>query len=144
MPHNPSELLSSPQFKELLDLLRDQYDFVLIDTPPLLAVSDPSAVAARADAVLLTLKIKKNVRISAMRARDILDDLGAKVAGVVVNGVEDRPGYGYGYGTYQAGYGYGYGYGHYYAEDDRDVAPVAANGNGQQPQTAPAEHAGRA
>jgi capsular exopolysaccharide synthesis family protein len=128
-PDNPSELLSLPRFKELLDLFRQQYDFVLIDTPPLMAVTDPCAVAARVDGVLLTLRIKKKGRPNALRATEILESLGVNVLGVVVNGVGERIGYGYGSGTdryhyerihygYASGYEYEYSYGYGYEDDD--------------------------
>ena len=48
-PSNPAELLTSPQFKETLTQLRGHYDFVLVDTPPLLAVTDPCVVAGQVD-----------------------------------------------------------------------------------------------
>ena len=51
-PDNPSELLSSKRFAELLELLREQYDLVIVDTPPVLAVTDPLNVVARVDGVL--------------------------------------------------------------------------------------------
>ncbi|HWB01183.1 MAG TPA: polysaccharide biosynthesis tyrosine autokinase [Pirellulales bacterium] len=121
-PSNPSELLTSHRFKELLDVLRGKFDTILIDTPPLLAVTDPCAVAPRVDSVLLVMRITKNVRPNAMRAKEVLDGLGAKVIGVVVNGVEMRRGYGHdsGYRRYGAGgYGYrDYDYGDYYDEDE--------------------------
>ncbi len=90
IPPNPSELLSSPRLKELFDCLRQQYDFVLVDTPPLLAVTDPCVVASRVDGVVLTIGNSKNSRPCARRARAILDTIGAKVLGVVVNGVRRR------------------------------------------------------
>jgi capsular exopolysaccharide synthesis family protein len=101
-PPNPAELLTSVQFQELIEALRVQYDFVLIDTPPLLAVTDPCVVAPRVDGVLLTVRIVKNGRPMAERARHMLATMGAKVLGVVVNGVRARRrGYeGYGYETY--------------------------------------------
>jgi capsular exopolysaccharide synthesis family protein len=121
-PSNPSELLTSHRFKELLDVLRGKFDMILIDTPPLLAVTDPCAVAPRVDSVLLVMRITKNVRPNAMRAKEVLDGLGAKVIGVVVNGVEMRRGYGHdsGYRRYGAGgYGYrDYDYGDYYEEEE--------------------------
>lgn len=127
IPPNPAELLTSPRFKEVLDLIREQYDFVLVDTPPVLAVTDPCVVAPRVDGVLLVVRVSKNGRPHAERAKEILATLGAKVLGVVVNGVGKQGGYyGYGYGSYRYGYspyaynyGYGYGYGNesYYAED---------------------------
>lgn len=108
-PENPAELLTSPRFKEVVEQARGQYDFVLIDTPPLLAVSDPSIVAPRVDGVLLTIRLGKNARVAATRARDILNSLGVNVLGVIVNGVGRQGGDGYGYGY---GYNYGYTYGY--------------------------------
>ena len=139
-PQNPAELCSSPQVKELIGELREEFDFVIIDTPPMLAVTDAGPIAARVDGVILTLRIKKNVRVSAERASDMLRNIGANCIGLVVNGVGAQSGYGsqYTYGAYRAGYsynGYGYGYGYgqgygvgkYYEEDKkgRKVAPRA-------------------
>jgi succinoglycan biosynthesis transport protein ExoP len=108
LPPNPAELLTSPRFKEALDQFRGIYDFVIVDTPPLLAVTDPSVVAPRVDSVLLTIRMTKNARTEAERARQVLIGLGATILGVVVNGVDHRAGgSAYGYGRY--GYGYGYG-----------------------------------
>ena len=130
-PYNPAELSSSPQVKVLVEEMREEFDFVIIDTPPLLAVTDPCPIAARVDGVVLCIRIKKNVRISAERATEMLANLGAKCLGLVVNGVGAQSGYGsqYTYGAYRAGYsyngyGYGYGYGYgaggkYYEEDKK-------------------------
>ncbi|OHB71777.1 MAG: hypothetical protein A2V70_04480 [Planctomycetes bacterium RBG_13_63_9] len=120
-PRNPAELLTSPRFEQLIDSLRNQYEFVIIDTPPLLAVTDPSTVAPRVDAVLLVMRLTKTARHGMLRAAEILNSLGARVLGVVVNGVGRTSAYGYGYrygyGRYRYGYGgyrYGYGYGNGY------------------------------
>jgi succinoglycan biosynthesis transport protein ExoP len=118
-PDNPSELLSSEQFEQVLDIYRRQFDFVLIDTPPVLAVSDPCAVAARVDGVLLTFRIHKRARPLAVRAREALSSTGANVIGVVVNGVDQEAGgyysqYRYGFSGYR--YAGGYRYGVYGAE----------------------------
>lgn len=128
-PNNPAELSSSPQVKELIEEMRLEFDFVIIDTPPLLAVTDACPIAARVDGVILCIRIKKNVRVSAERATEMLSNLGAYCIGLVVNGVGAQSGYGsqYTYGAYRAGYsynGYGYGYGYGYGagkyyEDDK-------------------------
>ena len=130
-PQNPAELSSSPQVKILIEEMREEFDFVIIDTPPMLAVTDPSPIAARVDGVVLCIRIKKNVRVSAERATQLIQNLGANTIGLVVNGVGAQSGYGsqYTYGAYRAGYsynGYGYGYGYgtggsgkYYDEDQR-------------------------
>ncbi len=106
LPPNPAELLTSPRLKEVLDELRASYDFVLVDTPPLLAVTDPCVVAPRVDGVVLTMRMSKKSRPKAERAREILTTLGVKVLGVVVNGVTPGKGGGqYGAGQYEHNYG---------------------------------------
>lgn len=126
IPPNPAELLTLPRFEELLAYLREKYDFVLIDTPPLLAVTDPCVVVPHVDGVILTVRISKNARPHATRAKEILATLGANVIGVVVNGVgADAKGYGY------QGYRYGYGdkYYDYTAASETDgEADSLANG----------------
>jgi Mrp family chromosome partitioning ATPase len=110
--------------------LREQYDIVLIDTPPVLAVTDPCVVAPRVDGVVLLIRITKHVRPHAKRALESLESLGANLIGLVVNGVGgNRPGMGYGFGSqygsryannsgYYDSYTYNYGGYHEYYEDD--------------------------
>ena len=112
-PANPAELLTSPRFQELLAELKAAYAFVVIDTPPLLAVSDPAAVAPRADGVLMVFRMTGRARPSAERAREQLSALGANVLGVVVNGWSGRN---RDYGDYN--YGGGYRYMDYRYSDD--------------------------
>lgn len=147
--NNPAELLTSPEFADLVKKLREEYDFVIIDTPPVLAVTDPCAVAPRVDGVLFTLRISRNVRPKAQRTQEILQSLGAKVLGVVVNGIGVAGEYGYGkyYGSkyyhtgyyggygYRNGYGGGNGYGYYensykdyYTEDEKETTASRTNG----------------
>lgn len=116
-PDNPSEMLLSPEFEQLLEYVRAAFDFVVIDSPPILAVTDPASVAARADGVIVTLRLAKRSRDLAKRAVDQLQNVGANILGVVVNGVDSVETYGYrsySYGGYGYG-GYGQGYGGYYA-----------------------------
>jgi capsular exopolysaccharide synthesis family protein len=116
-PDNPSEMLLSPEFEQLLEYVRAAFDFVVIDSPPILAVTDPASVAARADGVIVTLRLAKRSRDLAKRAVDQLQNVGANILGVVVNGVDSVESYGYrsySYGGYGYG-GYGQGYGGYYA-----------------------------
>jgi capsular exopolysaccharide synthesis family protein len=125
-PTNPAELLTSPKFEELLNELRGQYDFVLVDSPPLLAVTDPCVVAARADGVLLTIRVSKNGRPAAERAKEMLVGMGAKVLGVVVNGIGKEAGaYGYSYRHYRYDH-----YGYQYKSSDEADPVVSAEKNG--------------
>jgi capsular exopolysaccharide synthesis family protein len=122
IPSNPAELLTSPRFPELLEGLRDQFDFIVLDTPPLLAVTDPAVVAPRVDGVILIIRITSKGRPDAERCKEILDTLDAKVIGVVVNGQEVKSGYG-GYGYAGESYhseDYTYGDSGYYGGDSGD------------------------
>ena len=113
-PSNPAELLSSQRFGDLLGALREKFDIVIVDTPPLLAVSDPSAIAAVVDGVVLTMRLRRNVKPLVTRAARILESVDAKLLGIVVNGVSQDAGYGYNYGyrDYRYAYQYRYGYGY--------------------------------
>ena len=128
-PSNPAELLTSPRFAELLELIKERYEFVIVDSPPMMAVTDPCVVAPRVDGVLLTIKLTKQGRPAAERATQILRSIDANILGVVVNH-SDRGLHaeGYGYGQYGYGYGYGYSYGysdsyakHNYTDDSADA-----------------------
>lgn len=106
-PANPAELLSSPRFAQLLGAVRPHFDYVLVDTPPLLAVSDPCVVAPYVDGVLLVVRVGKNRAEAVEQARELLLTHHAQPLGVVINGVTETRSYGaYGYGEY-GGYGYG-------------------------------------
>ncbi len=118
---NPAELLTSACFGKLLGELRENYDYVLVDSPPLLAVTDPCIVAGQVEAVLLAIRVSKNGRPAAERAKEMLAALGARVLGVVVNGIGPdaaRSGYGYRY----------YSYDYQYKDGYQDEAEAAANG----------------
>lgn len=123
-PANPAELLTSNRFQEVLGEIKQAFDFVLIDTPPLLAVSDPAVVAPRVDGVLLTIRITRKTRPAAERAREILATLGANVIGVVVNDMQA----GKGSGGYAYQYGYGYGYGEAYGDPAEEGWASAGQG----------------
>lgn len=126
MPPNPSELLGSQKMKELIESLEEWGDWVIIDTPPLLAVADPAAVARWADGVLVITRGGQSTRDAAKKASEMLGKVGAKVVGTVVWGLEEGPG-GRGYGYY--GYGYGYG-GYYYYSDYYNQTPGRSKGKG--------------
>jgi len=128
-PQNPAELLSGARFQQVLADLRQMYDYVIVDTPPMLAVSDPRVVAQRVDGILLVFKITKRARPLAERAREQLADMGANLLGVIVNGGGQKSGDQYGYSY---GYNYQYSYEYEYAETYVDVdEPLDPNGSGK-------------
>jgi capsular exopolysaccharide synthesis family protein len=131
-PPNPAELLTSPRFEELVETLREQFDFVVIDSPPLLAVSDPCVVAPRVDGVLLVIRVSEKSRPNAERAREILGSLGVTVIGVVVNcGGRELGSRGYLSGYAYEGYPYAYEYKqareYYQVEEDGQTSPDGRN-----------------
>ncbi|MGG4033244.1 CpsD/CapB family tyrosine-protein kinase [Paenibacillus cisolokensis] len=87
IPPNPSELLGSDKMDRLLAELRESYDIVLIDTPPVLAVSDAQVVAARCDGVLLVVNAKSVKRRYVIKAKEALEFVHARVLGVALNQV---------------------------------------------------------
>jgi capsular exopolysaccharide synthesis family protein len=134
-PPNPAELLTSHRFNKIVEVVRERYDFVLMDTPPVLAVSDPSVVAPRVDGVILLIRLSKHDRPRAVRSREILTSLGANILGVVVNNLGGKRGPGYEDFGYEYGYGYKAGYSNgYYQESEPEppVNPGKAPGNGER------------
>src|SRR5207344_2009332 len=77
-PANPAELLTAPKFQEILDDLRANYDFVILDTPPVLAVSDPAAVAPRADGIILVFRMSPEAGPTAERGKEELAAVGER------------------------------------------------------------------
>lgn len=114
IPPNPAEVLSSPVTGELLRKLRADFEYVLVDSPPLLSVSDSRILATLTDAVVLIARAHSTPYDAVRRARTLLYGAGARILGVALNDVDmRRDGYAYShyyrYGGYEYGYGYGYG-----------------------------------
>lgn len=103
LPPNPSELLGSEAMQRLLEQLRAQYAMAIFDSPPALAVTDPSVLGAVSDAVILVIRAGETEEAPAQRALEQLRRVQARVAGSVLNGVEpDRDRY-YDYYVYDRG-----------------------------------------
>ncbi|MBB6674807.1 CpsD/CapB family tyrosine-protein kinase [Cohnella nanjingensis] len=84
-PPNPAEMLASRKMDKLLADLRERYDLILIDTPPVLAVSDAQIVSTKCEGVLLVVKAGELKRGPALRAKEQLSFVGARMLGVVLN-----------------------------------------------------------
>ena len=96
-PPNPSELLGSLRTRELLKNLKSVADIVLLDSPPLLPVTDASVLAGRVDGVLLVVMAGTTTRRPLQRAVELLRQMQAPIVGAVLTGVGVDSGYGYGY-----------------------------------------------
>lgn len=114
LPPNPAELLLNERMVKLLQEVGDQYDLVLIDTPPVLAVSDTAILAARCGTVFLVTRFEKTTIGEVTESAKQLRQANADVNGVVFNGLDPNA-YRYGYGSKYGRYRYAY-YG--YAPDD--------------------------
>lgn len=88
IPPLPSELLGSRQMEDVLQSLENEYDFIILDTSPVLAVTDASILSRMADAVILVVRYGVAQRHVAQRCVDLLDRSGAHILGVVVNAVD--------------------------------------------------------
>jgi len=127
-PPNPAELLASSNMKDVLNELRQQFDHVVIDTPPTLSVTDAVVLSPRVDAIILVIRSGQTTKQALRRARDILMQVNAHVTGVLLNAVDlTSPDYYY-YYEYQGKYS------QYYQEDPPDPPaesqehPQAASG----------------
>ncbi len=115
MPPYPSEMLASDAMPQLLRKWRQRFRYIVLDTPPVLAVTDATVCAKLADVVVLIARSQQTGRQSLVRTRDLLRKVRANIAGVVVNdlslnSVEYRQYYGY----------YGNGYYQYYSPDKKN------------------------
>jgi succinoglycan biosynthesis transport protein ExoP len=98
IPPMPAELLSSERFVRLIDQLRGQFDYILIDAPPVLLVTDPLLLASSADGIVLVARAGVTTRPIMKRLRIALQKPNVKVLGYVLNGLrDDSEGYRYGY-----------------------------------------------
>jgi len=88
IPPNPAELVGSNRMKRLIQELSTQYDVVLIDTPPIVAVTDAAILAQEVDGVILVLASGEVNKEYAQRAKELLDKVGAKILGAVLNKVD--------------------------------------------------------
>lgn len=130
-PPNPAELLSSPSMEELLQRLRQQFDHLVLDSPPLLMVTDATILSTIVDGVVLVVENGVTPRGALTRAHRILGSAGGKILGVVLNKVDFRhDGY---YGSYY--------YRRYYHSHYRETAAEPASQGlvpaSEQPQTPP-------
>jgi capsular exopolysaccharide synthesis family protein len=110
-PPNPAELLGSRRTEQLLDDLNKIADVVIIDTPPVLAVTDSTILAAKSDGVLLVSSMRQTQRGAAQRASETLESDHVRMLGVVLNRCEASSNY--------------YGYGAYYGENPVDVRKLS-------------------
>lgn len=104
----PAELLGSSRMKQIIDYYRDHYDVIIVDSPPVLAVSDPILLSKHCDATLLVVAANRTASEAIEIAEQTFDAVGEPISGVVFNRFDERKrsGYGYGYEYKYSEYGY--------------------------------------
>jgi capsular exopolysaccharide synthesis family protein len=103
IPLNPSEILNSQAFSDMVDELAVKYDHIVIDSPPVNAVTDARILAALCDVTVVVLRAEKTTRKHSEYARDALNSVGARLLGCIVNDVsrgKSKSGFYSGYGYY--------------------------------------------
>lgn len=126
IPPNPAELIISPKMEQLLSYLKDIYDIIIVDLPPVGIVSDGIPIMQKCDYPLYILRANYSRKMFIAQINKLITENKVKNLSVILNGVEmSRLKYGYGYGySYGYGYGYGYSYGYGYYEDDAEPLPL--------------------
>lgn len=120
VPPNPSELLGTSLFKKMIAKAREDYDYVIIDCPPLGSVIDAAIVAKECDGAIIVIEADRASYKIVQHVKKQLEQSGCKILGAVLNKIE-MGGKGYGYGYYGNYYGRYYGdYGNYGNENDKD------------------------
>lgn len=123
IPPNPSELLGGDAFKNMLEVLRMKYDYVIVDTPPLGSVIDGAVVGAICDGTVIVVESGAISYKFAQNVKEQLDKVGCRILGCVLNKVNTKknPYYGKYYGYYYGSY---YGYGNDGADEAQDDLPM--------------------
>lgn len=100
IPPNPSELLNSNKFKDLINAVKKSYDLVILDTPPIESVTDSLIIAKNVDEAVIVSSYKKTPMEDLVDSKKALESTGVKIAGVVINKMEHRRNSKYYYNKY--------------------------------------------
>jgi tyrosine-protein kinase Etk/Wzc len=112
VPPNPSEMLASKKTEELISKLKEKFEFVVFDTPPIIAVTDAMILAKKVEQKFFVVRVDKTERGVIKRALEMMENVNVNVDGVIVNGVDVK--------KYYRGYSYYYYYYYYYYGKDEN------------------------
>jgi capsular exopolysaccharide synthesis family protein len=122
IPPNPAELVGSPRLKQGLALLEGYFDHIVIDSPPVLSVTDARILATTVDAVVLVIKGGETPKEAVQRTKRLLQDVHAHIIGTLLNNVDIHSADYYYYSKYYY-YGYGKKYGYGYRSRSQEEKP---------------------
>lgn len=126
VPPNPAELLSNGRFEELLNILKKEYDYIVVDTAPTILVTDTLLISQLADITVYITRADHTDKKLLTYSKGLKEQGKLTNMAYVINNVGGEKGYGYGYGykySYGYTYGYNYGYGYGYGEDNDENTP---------------------
>ena len=127
VPPNPAELLSNGRFEELLNILKKEYDYIVVDTAPTILVTDTLLISQLADITVYITRADHTDKKLLTYSKGLKEQGKLTNMAYVINNVGGEKGYGYGYGykySYGYTYGYNYGYGYGYGEDNDENTPM--------------------
>lgn len=99
IPPNPAEMLSSKTFEKFLENVKEQFDLIIFDTPPILAVTDGQIIANKCDGTILVVSAGKTEKAAAQRAKELLVKAKGKLLGAILNNKKQDHTYYYYHGT---------------------------------------------
>ncbi len=92
IPPNPAELLASEEMEKLINKLREDYDYVIIDTNPIGLVADAQILSSKVDGVILVARYEKTKKENLLSCKKMIDQVGGNTIGVVLNGIDEKRG----------------------------------------------------
>ncbi len=110
IPPNPSELLASKRMDEAIESLKEKYDYILFDSPPVIAVTDSMVMANKVDLLILAIRVDQADKNVVKRTKELLENIKVDIAGVVINGIQPH--------RYYNSYDYNYYYYYYYGKSE--------------------------
>ncbi len=110
IPPNPSELLASKRMDEAIESLKEKYDYILFDSPPIIAVTDSMVMANKVDLLILAIRVDQADKNVVKRTKELLENIKVDIAGVVINGIQPH--------RYYNSYEYNYYYYYYYGKSE--------------------------
>ncbi|MEA2095385.1 MAG: polysaccharide biosynthesis tyrosine autokinase [Candidatus Cloacimonadota bacterium] len=110
IPPNPSELLASKRMDEAIESLKEKYDYILFDSPPVIAVTDSMVMANKVDLLILAIRVDQADKNVVKRTKELLENIKVDIAGVVINGIQPH--------RYYNNYEYNYYYYYYYGKSE--------------------------
>ena len=92
IPPNPAELLASEEMEKLIKNLKEEYDYVIIDTNPIGLVADAQILSSKVDGVILVARYEKTKKENLFNCKKMIDQVGGNTIGVVLNGIDEKKG----------------------------------------------------